>query len=132
MELVKIKAVAPFVGAFPTTGDHADYIKDALVDDGHGNLVKRRIPYRKVVGTVDVWRPATEADRQDDAERRRIAEMTGAEFHSRLSSDGQSVLLPADPAVILVSPAYAKELVAKGLAEVVGPDAGKLKRPKAA
>ncbi len=126
MELVRVRALRPVVGAYPCEDvGVADHISKVLERNENGQIVEARAAYKKFRMTVETTRPASEADIEDDKERKRIAEVTGSEYTPKVV--GQSVIEPADPEYLDMPKSYAEGLAERGIVEIIS-GGGKLKR----
>ena len=94
----------PFVGAYKCSIDESDFIQDELVENDKGEIVTRRVPYKRVVGLMPQRRLAT----PDDQEKAKAG---------HLYVDGSWAYDSTEPMTITVPVTFAAQLSAKGLAK---------------
>lgn len=125
MDTVKVKALQPIVGAYPCSAGEADHIANVLGEDDQGNIVTKRVAYKKYQAKIETDRFASPQDIEDEEQREK---REGDSFVPRLSADKTRITVPADPEFLELPRDEADKLVARGLVEIIG---GQLKPRKA-
>lgn len=114
--MVEVKPLAAFVGAFPCSVAEADAIVEVFVEDEDGNVKKRREGRRRYSGFVPVTRRMTPTE---------VADQKAGNLSSRIEviADGVCVEHP-EHATLFVPEEIAADLVSRDLAEIVGAAGG--------
>lgn len=117
MQTQVIEVKAPFTGAYKCALAEADLIQDELHENEQGQIVTKKVPYKKIVGLLPQRRLATKEDQE-------------AIKAGRLYAEGNYVYDSTEPTRLTVPAEFAQSLVARGLAEIVAEEGKKkLKAP---
>ena len=115
VKMITVRALKPLVGAYPILGTDvpSDHISKVLDHNDRGELVEKRIAYKKFRMAMQVERAATPDDLADN-------QMSMARGEpSRVSLDGSRIITPADVMELPSSYVEANELVERGLVEII-------------
>jgi len=122
MQVQKVKALKPFVGAYPCSAQEADYTQNEMRDAGNGVVSPVPVSYKKFVMNVAHTRNASAQEVEEDKMQEQIARSSGRPYVSPLTEDRQSVHIEADPLHLELPVDFIakQKLVERGLVELVG------------
>lgn len=112
-ELVELRPLKPFVGSYRCKLEEADTIDEALAEDPAGNIIKTKVPKKRFVGLVPVFKRLFPEERAGYASGAPLPE------RSELSPDGATLMTWPREKTVRVPKDIAESLVERGLAELV-------------
>jgi len=116
--MVEVRPLAAFVGAFPCSVAEADSVVEVFVEDDDGNIKKRREGRKRYTGFIPITRRMTPTEMEDHKAGKLAARI-------EVVADGVCVEHP-EQATVRVPRAIADDLVAREIAEFV--DGGPARR----